>query len=240
MSLPIKPVCKRSNTRKDGTSIVFFQYCYSQTKRTLLDSGIAIPPQYWNVKRSRINDTLPKNYGSAEVLNEKLQKGLRTAQDILGYAIKKKIEDPLTFVKKKFKPDLENLDFDELAKENIKEKVNLDLYYQIDDYIESKRRRVSPKMVNIYRNLKDTLKEFEKLRKKPITFDSFDFNFYEDFVDYMTFDHVHRRRKKIIKGFKVSSIGKTIKQLRVFLRNRMRRKIIPIINLEDFKIVDEG
>ena len=196
MSLPIKPVCKRSNTRKDGTSIIFFQYCYSQDKRTLLDSGIAIPPAYWNLKRSKINDNLPKNHGSVEVLNEKLQKGLRTAQDIVSYAIKNKIEDPLAFVKKKFKPDLDISDLDKLTKEDEKEKVNLDLYYQIDDYIESKRKRVSPKMVNIYRNLRDTLKEFEKLRKKPITFDSFDFDFYEDFLDYMTFDHVHRRRKK--------------------------------------------
>lgn len=55
----------------------------------------------------------------------------------------------------------------------------------------------------------------------------------------MMYEHIQRRRKEIIKGFKISSVGKTIKQLRVFLRNRMRKKIIPPIDLTDFKILDE-
>jgi hypothetical protein len=103
MLLPIKPVCKKTFTRRDGTSIIFFQYCYSQQKRTLLSSGIAIPPAYWNLKRLRINDNLPKNYGSAEMLNAKLQKAKRVAEDILSYALKMKIENSLAFLKKNFK-----------------------------------------------------------------------------------------------------------------------------------------
>jgi integrase len=87
--------------------------------------------------------------------------------------------------------------------------------------------------------MKDTLTAFEAFRGKPITFESFDFNFYEEFVEYMMYEHIQRRRKEVIKGFRISTIGKTIKQLRIFLRNRMRKKIIPSINLEDFKILDE-
>jgi len=87
--------------------------------------------------------------------------------------------------------------------------------------------------------MQDTLKAFEEFRKKPITFDSFDINFYEEFVEYMTYEHIHRRRKNLVKGFRISTIGKTIKQLRIFLNNRIRRKIIPPINLEDFKGMDE-
>ncbi len=94
-------------------------------------------------------------------------------------------------------------------------------------------------MIRVFENLRDTLKAFEAFRRKPITFDDFDFNFYEEFVEYMMYDHIQRRRKVVVKGFKVSTIGKTIKQLRIFLRNRMRKKIIPPINLEDFKILDE-
>src|SRR5690606_14128520 len=41
------------------------------------------------------------------------------------------------------------------------------------------------------------------------------------------------------KGLKTATIGKTIKQLRIFLRDRMRRKIIAPIDLSDFKILDE-
>src|SRR5688500_11720020 len=103
----------------------------------------------------------------------------------------------------------------------------------------SKKRQVTPKMINVFRSLRNTLLAYQQYSKKQITFESFDFNFYEDFVGYMMYDHIHRRRKTIIRGFRISTIGRTIKQLRIFLRNRMRKKIIAPINLEDFKIIDE-
>lgn len=239
MLLPVKPVCKKTLVRRDGTSIIFIQYCHSLEKRTLLNSGIAIPPNYWNLKRLRINADLPQIYGDAESLNERLQAAIRIAEDILAFAAKKKMADPLGFLKKTFKPDLDISSLEQKAKEAELPKINLDLFYQIDDYISSKTKQVTPKMLHVFRNMKETLKAFETFRKKTITFESFDFNFYEEFVEYMMYEHVHRRRKELIKGFRTSSIGRTIKQLRIFLRNRMRRKIIPVINLEDFKILDE-
>lgn len=38
--------------------------------------------------------------------------------------------------------------------------------------------------------MRDTLKFFEKFRKKPISFDAIDYNFYEEFVEYMLFEHI--------------------------------------------------
>ena len=239
MSLPVKPVCKKALIRKDGTSIIFIQYCQSVEKRTLLNSGIAVPPNYWNLKRLRINADLPIHFGNAELLNEQLQKAIRIVEDILTFAAKKKISDPLAFLKKLFKPDFDLSSLKEKIKEAELPKVNLNVFFQIDEYIKSKTKQVTPKMLHVYRNMRDTLKAFETYRKKPITFESFDFTFYEEFVEYMMYEHVQRRRKELIKGFRISTVGKTIKQLRIFLRNRMRRKIIPPINLEDFRILDE-
>lgn len=51
-------------------------------------------------------------------------------------------------------------------------------------------KHVTPKMLNVYRNMRYTLKAFETYRKKPISFESFDFNFYEEFVEYMMYEHV--------------------------------------------------
>jgi integrase len=239
MLLPIKPICKKALMRRDSTSIVFIQYCHSLEKRTLLNTGIAIPPNYWNLKRLRINPDLPACYGNADLLNDQLQSSIRLAEDILTFATRKKIADPLSFLKNTFKPDLDLSLLEGKAKEAELPKVNLDVFFQIDDYIKSKAKHVTPKMLNVYRNMRDTLKAFETYRKKPISFESFDFNFYEEFVEYMMYEHVQRRRKQLIKGFRISTVGKTIKQLRIFLRNRARRKIIAPINLEDFKILDE-
>lgn len=225
--------------RKDGTSIIFIQYCLSLEKRTLLNSGIAIPPSYWNLKRLRISGELPESFGNHELLNERLQNTIRIVEDILVFASKNKIKEPLSFLKENFRPDLDLSVLKEKANEIERPKVNLDVFFQIDEYIKSKERHVAPKMLHVYRNMRDTLKLFESYRNKPITFESFDFNFYEEFVEYMMFEHIQRRRKEVIKGFRISTVGKIIKQLRIFLRNRMRRKIIPTINLEDFKILDE-
>ncbi len=41
MLLPIKLICPKGKTRKDGTCIIFIQYCGSKT--ILLNTGIAIP-----------------------------------------------------------------------------------------------------------------------------------------------------------------------------------------------------
>jgi len=41
------------------------------------------------------------------------------------------------------------------------------------------------------------------------------------------------------KGLKTNSISKTIKQLRIFVKDRVKRKIIPPIDLIDFKCPDE-
>lgn len=124
--LPIKPICKKALVRKDGTSVIFIQYCHSQEKRTLLNSGIAIPPNYWNQKRLRINADLPVLYGEADVLNEQLQESIRVTQDIVNYALKKKITDPLEFLKKTFRPGLDLSKLEEKTKEIEKPKVNLD------------------------------------------------------------------------------------------------------------------
>lgn len=72
-----------------------------------------------------------------------------------------------------------------------------------------------------------------------ITFNCLDFNFYEGLVDFLTSEYIQRRRKNEIKGLKNATVGKTIKQLRIFVWDRVRRKIIPPIDLSDFKILNE-
>ncbi|PVD49627.1 integrase [Terrimonas sp.] len=240
MLLPIKPVCKRALKRKDGTSVIFIQYCHSVEKRTLLNSGIAIPPEYWNQKKLCISNDLPNIYGNVEAHNDKLFRSIRIAEDIVNFARKRNDIDILEFLKNTFSPDFEVSTLEKrLGQEITFPQINLDVFFQIEEYIKSKKRKVTPKMINVYNNMRDTLRAFEKYRKKQITFESFDINFYEEFVDYMTYEHVQRRRKKLVRGFKISTIGKTIKQLRIFLNNRIRRKIFPPINFEDFKVMDE-
>lgn len=240
MLLPVKPICERKFVRRDGTSVIYIQYCFSAEKRTLLNTQIAIPPAYWNKKRLGIATNLPQEFGKAQHLNDELNRMFRIVEYLVSFALKNKIADPVSFVKKIFTPHLntENLleNFEIVGKKNA---INKDIYFQIDDYIRSKENKVSKGMIPVYKQLKERLKAFELYRKKPITFDCLDYCFYEDFIEFLTFSYKHKRRKDVFLGLKVNSIGLTVKQLRVFINDRVRRKIIPSIDMHDFKVTNE-
>jgi len=106
MLLPLKSICAASKVRRDGTSLIFFQYCKSETQKTLLNTEIAIPPSYWNKKLCRITYDLPQAFGSAEKLNLELHRMFRLAEDIIHVAMRLKIEDTVSFAKKTFCPNL--------------------------------------------------------------------------------------------------------------------------------------
>jgi hypothetical protein len=81
MLLPIKPICRTKKLHPDGTATVFIQYCYNATQRTLLHTGIKIPPAYWNKKQRCITKELPAVYGDHEALNKELTRIQRIAED---------------------------------------------------------------------------------------------------------------------------------------------------------------
>jgi hypothetical protein len=200
--LPIKPICEQKNVRKDGTSLIFIQYCFSSENRTTVNTEIAIPPPFWNKKQLCVSDKLPAKYGNAAQLNVELKRLIRLAEDIIDFAVSKKIEKDAAFLKKVFTPtlDLSTLTRDEekltVIVEQVTSKIDLNLYRQIDDYISSKEAYVSPVTVGVYEQMKDHLLAFEKYRKKPITFESFDYTFYRAFVQFLTTSTYKRGGKK--------------------------------------------
>jgi integrase len=182
---------------------------------------------------------LPEKFGQADEINFELKRMMRTVEDLIVYGTKKDVPHIGQFVKKTFTPDFK---ISISQKVNLTDKgalINVSLYDQIDEYIKSKEKKVCKDMPRIYRNMKDHLKAFEEFRRKPITFDTLDLNFYEEFVDFLMFDYVQRRGKDGVVGLKVNTIGKTIKQFRTFLRNRMRKRIIAPIDMDGWTILEE-
>src|SRR4029078_13573986 len=100
--------------------------------------------------------------------------------------------------------------------------------------IKSKQKSVAPSTLQVFKNLKRILLSFQTYRNKPITFDEIDIDFYEQFLNYLSFEHIHQNRKQIIKGFKTNTVGKNIKQLIIFLKNRKKKKIAPDLDTTDF------
>lgn len=115
MLLPISLICAPKKLRRDGTSLVFIQYCLNESNKTLLNTGIAIPPNFWNKKLKRVADKLPEQFGKTEEPNSELKKQLRLAEDIITYAISRDMVDPVRFVKERFKPDFDISSLEEVA-----------------------------------------------------------------------------------------------------------------------------
>ena len=113
------------------------------------------------------------------------------------------------------------------------------VFDQINLYIKDKTGEVSVKTLQIYKNMGDQLKQYQQHLGQPITFLSFNFEFYNGFKKFLTFDYVHTHRKERIKGLKRNTISKTIKNLRFFVKDRVKRFIIPPIDMSDFKAPEE-
>lgn len=243
MLLPVKLICRTNRVQKDGTCSVCIQYCYGEQK-VLLHTGIKVPPIYWHNGQRCITDDLPREFGSATDLNKELLRMFGVANTLALKAKTLKTAERGKFMKASFSPDLILEQVEDKVSENEKKaeqqkKESQDIYHQFDEYIKSKSRKVGKATLTVYGNVKSHLKAFETYRNEKITFESFDFAFYEDFVDYLTFEHVHLRRQMEIAGLRLNSIGKTIKHLRGFIKDRIKRKIIPTIDLTDFKIPEE-
>ncbi len=243
MRLPIKAVCD-CRPRKDQLQPIGIQYCYSSEKRTVLPTNLTVPLRYWNRKQECISEKIPSTFGDATSMNEYLSVQLRRAEDLIKLGTRLKVNDPLQFVKERFPLSL-SIEALELEWEHHKQseqqngRKNLDLFFQIDDYIKSQTGKVSRDMPRIYQNMKEHLLEYQAFLGEAITFDSLDFNFYEGLVDFLSYRYIQRRRKERIVGLKVNTVGKTIKQFRTFLRNRIRKRIIPPIDMDGWKILEE-
>ena len=180
--VPLKFRCDNRKTRRDGTSLIYLQYCFSSDKRTLLNTGIGIPFKFWNPKKQAIQKDLPPHFEDPEKLNGELKKMRRLAEDLIDIAHDKKVDCPGSFVKNTFSP---NLNLDSLLSDKkglekfvLKRPAKQDLFQQIDDYIQSKENKVTKATITVFRTMKEHLKAFEIYRKKDITFSCFDYNFY--------------------------------------------------------------
>jgi integrase len=241
MLLPLKCICEGKNARRNGTSIVYIQYCQNSKQKPLLNTGIAIPPQFWNEEQQVIKDSLPQEYGNVSALNQELHRMFRVAEDILSFALNRKLTEPGKFAKETFSASFDPATLADIGKrmDAGNATINKDIFFQIDDYIRTQTKKVCKDMPRIYRNMKEHLKAFEEHRGLPVTFESLDYTFYEEWVDFLSYDYVQRRWKVPVVGLKVNTVGKTIKQFRTFLNNRVKKKIIAPPDLTGWTIPEE-
>jgi len=119
MRLPVKPLCEQKRVRSDGTSAIYFQFCYDAEHKTFLNSEISIPPLYWDKKKLCIKETLPEEYGNHDKLNDEIDRQYKLACDLIKLAKRQDIEETGAYVKEKYSPQLK---LNKLAQESRRKK----------------------------------------------------------------------------------------------------------------------
>jgi len=227
-------IMRKGKCSKNGNHTVFLQYCYTSTKRVVLSTGIAIPAVFWDKATGKILPYLPARYGPAETLQHTIDYQRGKAEKLIRYAISRHLHCPMEFLKRNFRlPDRWALD--QLEGENN----DLSVFYQMDRYLDDKKGMVHPATLTVIKTVKKHLLSFQTYIGYTLTFDSFDAVFYEQFVRYLTYEIPVMRRAAVIKGLRVNTVGKTIKQLKTFLKDRISKKIIPAIDLGCLRGMEE-
>ncbi|GEP94473.1 integrase [Chitinophaga cymbidii] len=215
---------------KQGRAPIYVRITVEGSPRAEMSLGKKIYPEDWNPEDECINlHAKNKELALVNTIIKQYRAKLET-----DYFVLSSQREVVTsqMLKHYFKGEQEK-------KEEKKEEILPEVYEQIDEYIKVKKGKVSPNTISVYENVKIHLKAFEAFSSKQITFNSFDFNFYDSYVDFLTYHYVQARFKKPVIGLKLNTIGKTIKHLKGFIKDRVRRKIIAPIDLTDFKVPDE-
>jgi len=214
---------KQSNDQKKETLIyISFSYKYIRTR---LSTEISIQPRYWNNK-DQVARQVRGFTEKADKINERLNKCRYAMED--AYDI---------FKKKSIIPSTEQLKGEYLKQLSPEQKQDKpDFWKEYSKFIESSKGRVVNDVLKDYRSLEKHLKGFEQYKKRRIDFNSFNYEFYEDFIKYLSYK---ARKPDGNKGLAINTVGKQIKNLKAFLNNCFKREIIDRFDLSNFKTVTE-
>ena len=91
-------------------------------------------------------------------------------------------------------------------------------------------------VIKDYNSLIKHLKGFQEFSGIIINFNVFDYQFYQEWTDYLAYK---APLKNGSIGMKNNTIGKLVKNLKAFLNDRMRRNRIKPIDLSAFKVIQE-
>jgi len=213
---------QKKDLKKDSLIYLSFSYEYNRLR---VSTELSIQPRYWNTKE-QVARQIRGFTDDSDRINEKL-KEKRTA-----------IEDAFDLFKKKgITPDTDQLKAEylkQLTPEASKEQQGF--WEEYEKFIESAKGRVVNDVIKDYKSLQKHLNGFEKHKRTKITFSSFDFAFYQQFVDYLTY---HAVKPNGDKGLATNTVGKQIKNLKAFLNNCFKLGIVERFDLSNFKTLTE-
>ncbi len=219
----VKLLVKKHNvSRRDGKTPIYVQYNYSRDKRILINTNRRIELKYWDFE----NDVLRRSHPKYDSMHRHIKKIKLEIESIVSNAQDEGMEPNPEYVLSLYYGI--NQEHGDTGKK--------DLFEHFEDYIKAKSPRVGKHTVNDYHALKKHLKGYERWSRSKLEFKSINYSFYQKFIKYLSHDVVKPDGEK---GLAVNTIGKTLRNLKIFLKDCARKNIIEPIDTSDFKVYQE-
>lgn len=218
---------------KDGKCPIQMVYSIAGV-RAVYNTKLACIAPYWSKDEQllqNVTKSLVKEYSEAVLLNKVEIDEINSDINLLKANI---LSIERSFHNKEISSKLVIDKLKELANPKIvkSEPKNLVFDY-IDKYIEENQQTRVKGSLKVYGTLKNHLKDFEAYRKKRVTFDEIDYNFFQEFQAYL-FQKERTVAGEVKKLFN-STIAKQIKTLKTFLTYARTSGIQISRSYEDFK-----
>lgn len=192
----------RNKTTRQKTSI-YYRVNFSTDKKIRGTTNIKIQPKYWDGQNGRIRNRSEISDIKDNINNKLLKFKNFVFQKINSYDTTN-IEEIILLLK-------EDILIYFGKKE---EKTKLTFYQFIDKFINqskgrilnSNKKPISSRTIKEYERTIELIKDFETKHNYPISFDSINLEFYHNFIIYLE-----------DKDYSLNTIGKFIKQLKVFM-----------------------
>lgn len=226
-------VIKKSYLKKSGFTPVYIQYIFKSDEKVLINTGHEVSPEHWNAAtqsiKEKAGDIYEKNFS---VINAELSSLMNEFKGFLSATISRKITPTIKYINDHFQQYLINKN---QSAKPVPDKL-ITVYDHILDYINTKEDNVAKDTVKDYHALIKHLEAFQKYRGEIITFASFNYNFYDEFVEFLFYE---TEKPNGDKGMLANSVGKQIKNLKAFLRDRIRKRYCVDIDLSTYRTITE-
>jgi len=219
----VKLLVKKHNvSKRDRKTPVYVQYNYNRDKRILINTNRKIELKFWDFE----NDVLRRSHPKYDTINRHIKKTKLDIETIVSNALDDGIEPNPEYILNQY------YGINNGAEPNDRK----GLFDYFEDYIKAKSPRVGKHTINDYHALKKHLKGYERWSRKKLEFKSINYSFYQKFMKYLSHDVVKPDGEK---GLAVNTIGKTLRNLKIFLRDCARKNIIDPIDTSDFIVYQE-
>lgn len=213
---------KKNHIKKDGTTPIYLQYNFSREKRTLIKTGKFIEPKYWNHNLKDVR----RNHPEYEYISKYLRSIKLKLECIVDECILKGKTPTISYIDEQF-----------TLSTSPEKNQKLNFFERYDEFTTSKKGQVVDDVIKDYNSLKKHLEGFQKHRKREIVFSDINPKFYDGFVDYLSY-HAIKPNKEV--GLRRSTVGKQIKNLKVFINYEVRNNYTQPIDISAFKTINSN